>query len=58
MDCTAEESGFNSRQWKDIVFFSTASRTALGHTQWIQEALSMKVKRLGRKVDLPSSGNG
>jgi hypothetical protein len=45
----------------EIFLFATASGTALGPTQpsiqWVPEALSMGVKRLGRKSDYspPSS---
>jgi hypothetical protein len=38
-----------------IIFFTTASRTAMGPTQpliqWVQEALSLGVERSGREAD-------
>jgi hypothetical protein len=46
--------GFHS--WRlGIFLFTTASRMALGHTQppiqWVQDALSLGVKRPGREAD-------
>jgi hypothetical protein len=47
--------GFDSRRWLGIFLFTTASGTALGPTQspiqWVQRALSLRVKSSGRKAD-------
>jgi hypothetical protein len=47
--------GFDSRRGLGILLFTIASRTALGYTQppiqWVPEALSLGVKRLGREAD-------
>jgi hypothetical protein len=47
--------GFDSRRGLGFFLFSTASRTALGPTQppiqWVPGALSLGVKRPGRKAD-------
>jgi hypothetical protein len=43
--------GFDSRQRQDIFLFSTASRPALGPTQWVPEAVSPVVKRQWREAD-------
>jgi hypothetical protein len=47
--------GFDSRRGLGIIFFTTASRTALGPTQppiqWVPGALSLGVKRPGREAD-------
>jgi hypothetical protein len=47
--------GFDSRRGLEIVFFTTASRTALGPTQppiqWVPGALSLGVKRPGSEAD-------
>jgi hypothetical protein len=46
---------FDSRRGLGIFLLTTASRTALGPTQppiqWVQEALSLGVKRPGREAD-------
>jgi hypothetical protein len=52
---------FDSREEKEICFFSITSRPALGSTQppiqWIPEAVSSGVKRQGREADhTPPSG--
>jgi hypothetical protein len=51
---------FDPRQRQDIFLYSTASTSALeppqSHIQWVQEAVSPRVKRPGREVDhSPSS---
>jgi hypothetical protein len=47
--------GIDSRRGLGIFLFTTASRTALGPTQppiqWVPGALSLGVKRPGRKAD-------
>jgi hypothetical protein len=47
--------GFDSRRGLGIFLFTTASITALGHTQppiqWVPGALSLGVKRPGREAD-------
>jgi hypothetical protein len=47
--------GFDSRRELGICLFTTASRTALGHTQppiqWVPGALSLGVERPGRETD-------
>jgi hypothetical protein len=45
---------FDSRREQGIFFFTAASRTSLGPTQpiqWVAEALSLAVKRLGCEAD-------
>jgi hypothetical protein len=48
-------SGFDSRRGLGIFLFTTASTTSLGPTQppiqWVPEALSLGVKRLGHEAD-------
>jgi hypothetical protein len=55
LDYRLDDRGFESRQGLGIFLFTTASRTALGptqpHIQWVPGALSLGVKRPGRKDD-------
>jgi hypothetical protein len=52
---TTEKSGFDSRDGREALLLSTASRPALGPDQppirWLTGALSLGVKRPGRKAD-------
>jgi hypothetical protein len=55
-----DDRGFESHQGLGIFLLTTASRPALGPTQppvqWVQEALSLGVKRPGHEADhIPSS---
>jgi hypothetical protein len=49
--------GFNSQHGQEIFIFSTASKLALGPTQWVPGALTPWVKWLDHKADhSPASG--
>jgi len=47
--------GFDFRRGLGIFFFATASRMALGPTQWVTDALPWGVKRPGRDADHSST---
>jgi hypothetical protein len=55
MGWTVGVSGFDYRRGLGIFLFTTASRTALWltqpHIQWVTGAVSLRVKRPGRKAD-------
>jgi hypothetical protein len=54
-DWTIGVLGFDSRRGLGIFLFTTASRTALGHTQppiqWAPGSLSLEIKQPGRETD-------
>jgi hypothetical protein len=55
LDCSLDDRWFESRQGLEISLFTTASTSALGHTQppiqWVPVALSMGVNWPGREAD-------